>query len=80
MQDKEKCSHATPLSETALIPTIQNREGNQRKKNKDGDRRKREGEGKGKGEWGRVGRGKGEKKERGREGLHLKMHHIKIYN
>lgn len=52
MQDKEKCSHATPLSETALIPTIQNREGNQRKKTKmetGGKERERE-KGKGNGE------------------------------
>lgn len=28
MQNKEKCLHATPLSETALIPTIQDKEGN----------------------------------------------------
>lgn len=32
MLNKEKCLHATPLSETALISTIQNGEGNQKMK------------------------------------------------
>lgn len=34
MQNKEKCLHATPLSETVLIPTIQLREGRKSKEKK----------------------------------------------
>lgn len=34
MQNKEKCLHATPLSETVLIPTIQIREGRKSKEKK----------------------------------------------
>lgn len=36
MQNKEKCLHATPLSETVLIPTIQIREGRKSKEEKKG--------------------------------------------
>lgn len=36
MQNKEKCLHATPLSETVLIPTIQIRKGRKSKEEKEG--------------------------------------------
>lgn len=74
--------HATPLSETALIPTIQIREGRKPKEKegmKEGGRETKRGEGRleGKGEGGREGGGRRRRsrKER-REGLHLKMHGI----
>lgn len=46
MQNKEKCLHATPLSETVLIPTIQIREGRKSKEKKKGmkEGRKQRGE------------------------------------
>lgn len=59
MQNKEKCLHATPLSETVLIPTIQIREGRKSKEKKErneGGKETKRGEGrlegKGEGGWG----------------------------
>lgn len=45
MQNKEKCLHATPLSETVLIPTIQIREGRKSKEEKKGMKETKRGEG-----------------------------------
>lgn len=76
MQNKEKCLHATPLSETVLIPTIQIREGRKSKEEKKGMKETKRGEGRleGKGEGG----GRRRSREGGREGLHLKMHPIRF--
>lgn len=84
MQNKEKCLHATPLSETALIPTTQIRKGKKSKEEKEGmkgggkETKRGEGRLEGKGrEGGREGGGRRGCKER-REGLHLKMHRIRF--
>lgn len=79
MQNKEKCLHATPLSETVLIPTIQLREGRKSKEKKkernEGGKETKRGEGRleGKGEGGWEAGGGGGGGGAGREGLHLKM-------
>lgn len=81
MQNKEKCLHATPLSETVLIPTIQIREGRKSKEKKkernEGGKETKRGEGrlegKGEGGWEAGGGGGGGGGGAGREGLHLKM-------
>lgn len=71
--------HATPLSETVLIPTIQIREGRKSKEEKKGMKETKRGEGRleGKGEGGREGGGRRRRSRKGREGLHLKMHPIR---
>lgn len=78
MQNKEKCLHATPLSETVLIPTIQIREGRKskgKKERNEGGKETKRGEGRleGKGEGGWEAGGGGGGGGAGREGLHLKM-------
>lgn len=83
MQNKEKCLHATPLSETALIPTIQIREGRKSKEKegmKEGGKETKRGEGRleGKGEGGREGGGRRKSRKERREGLHLKMHGVRF--
>lgn len=69
MQNKEKCLHATPLSETVLIPTIQIREGRKSKEEKKGMKETKRGEGrlKGKGECG-GGWGEEEEEQEGKGG------------
>lgn len=74
MQNKEKCLHATPLSETALIPTIQIREGRKSKEEKEGKKKggkeTKRGEGRleGKGERGWEGGWREEEEQEGKEG------------
>lgn len=77
MQNKEKCLHATPLSETVLIPTIQIREGRKSKEKKKKERneggketKRGEGrlEGKGEGGWEAGGGGEEEGEEEEQEG------------
>lgn len=73
MQNKEKCLHATPLSETVLIPTIQIREGRKSKEKKErneGGKETKRGEGRLEGErvGGRLGEGEEEGEEEEQEG------------
>lgn len=74
--------HATPLSETVLIPTIQIRKGRKSKEEKEGMKQGRKQRGERAGWKGRErvgGRVAGRRRSRkGREGLHLKMHRIRF--